>query len=132
MSQKGGWMKLYMTNILVADDDAAILDAIKLILEEEGYKVNTTEDGESIYKMNGNFPDLMLLDIWMSGENGTDICKYLKSNQRTKNIPIIMISANRDALEMANKAGADDFVAKPFEIDTLVNCIKKNLDKYHN
>lgn len=121
-----------MAKILVADDDTAILEAIKLILESEGYDVSVTVDGSTIYKMERDYPDLLVLDIWMSGVNGTDICKYLKKNSKTKNIPVVMISANRDALEMARKAGADDFVAKPFDVDDLLEHVERNLPKQSN
>src|SRR5688500_6269736 len=100
--------------ILVADDDPAICDAVQFMLEEEGYAVDTTVNGETIYKMEKNFPDVLLLDIWMSGQDGREICKYLKKKSMTKNIPIIMLSASRDIASSAKEAGADDFLAKPF------------------
>jgi len=114
--------------ILIADDDPAIVESTKLILEEFGYDVDTTVDGETIYKMEKNFPDLLLLDIWMSGQDGRKICKYLKAEETTKHIPIIMISASRDVKESAKKAGADDFIAKPFELEDLVTLVKKYAD----
>jgi CheY-like chemotaxis protein len=103
--------------ILVADDDPAIVDAIQLMLELYDYEVSTTVDGETIYKMEKEYPDLLLLDIWMSGQDGREICKYLKNNPHTKHIPIIMISASRDIIQSAKDAGADDFIAKPFQMD---------------
>jgi DNA-binding response OmpR family regulator len=111
--------------ILVADDDPAILDAIRMILEMEEYDVSTSVDGETIYKMENEYPDLLLLDIWMSGEDGRDICRFLKSNPKTKNIPVILISASRDIMKSAKEAGADDFLAKPFEMDDLLNKVAK-------
>jgi DNA-binding response OmpR family regulator len=113
--------------ILVADDDPAICDAVQFMLEEEGYVVATTVDGETIYKMEKDYPDVLLLDIWMSGQDGREICKYLKKKITTKNIPIIMVSASRDIQESANAAGADDFLAKPFKMDELLNKISKHL-----
>lgn len=106
--------------ILVADDDPAICDAVQFMLEEEGYAVDTTVNGETIYKMEKNFPDVLLLDIWMSGQDGREICKYLKKKSMTKNIPIIMLSASRDIASSAKEAGADDFLAKPFSMDDLL------------
>lgn len=111
--------------ILVADDDPAILDAISMILEDAGYYVETTANGETIKSMHVNLPDLLLLDIWMSGHDGREICKELKSQKRTRKIPIVMISASKDADEMAKKAGADDFIAKPFDIDELLERVEK-------
>lgn len=111
--------------ILVADDDPAILDAIKLMLEFENYEVSITVDGETIYKMEKDYPDLLLLDIWMSGQDGREICKYLKANPQTRQIPIIMISASRDIMQSAKDAGADDFIAKPFEMNELLDIVAK-------
>lgn len=116
-----------MKKILVADDDPAIVDSIQMILEMEGYAVDTTVDGETIYKMEKEYPDLLLLDIWMSGEDGRDVCKFLKKSSLTKKIPIIMISASRDVKESAKQAGANDFLAKPFEMEDLLNIVKKHI-----
>lgn len=113
--------------VLVADDDPAIVDAIKLMLELYDYDVSTAVDGETIYKMEKEYPDLLLLDIWMSGQDGREICKYLKNNPHTKHIPIIMISASRDIIQSTKEAGADDFIAKPFEMKELVNKVEKYL-----
>ncbi len=115
--------------VLVADDDPAILDAIKMTLELEDYDVDVTVNGETIYKMEKVYPDLLLLDIWMSGQDGRDICKYVKNNPHTKHIPIIMISASRDIMQSAREAGADDFIAKPFEIDDLLGIVAKYVGK---
>lgn len=111
--------------ILIADDDPAIVEAVTLILEEFGYEVNGTGDGQTIYKLDKKFPDLLLLDIWMSGENGRDICKYLKANPMTKKIPVIIISASRDIKKSAVESGADDFLAKPFAMYELLEKIHK-------
>ena len=115
--------------ILIADDDPAILDATGMILADEGYDVETTVNGETVKAMKENYPDLLLLDIWMSGQDGRDICKTLKSNINTKHIPIIMVSANRDTAIIAKEACAEDFIAKPFGIDELLAKVKKYIGK---
>lgn len=106
--------------ILVADDDPGILDAMQILLEDEGYEVITTMDGETITVMYEQEPDLVFLDIWMSGINGSTICEKLKADENTKDIPVIMFSANRDTEEIAMKCGADGFLSKPFEIKELL------------
>jgi DNA-binding response OmpR family regulator len=111
--------------ILVADDDEAILDALILILEDAGYEVEATDNGMTIRDSLSNSPDLLLLDIRMSGWNGRDICRYLKSQEATKHIPIILFSANRDTEKLAREAGADDFITKPFDIDELLEKIEQ-------
>jgi CheY-like chemotaxis protein len=111
--------------ILVADDDPAIVESTTLILEEFGYEVDSTVNGATIYKMEKEYPDLLLLDIWMSGQDGREICKYLKKKELTKNIPIIMISASSDIAQSAKESGADDFLAKPFDMDDLLAKVRK-------
>lgn len=111
--------------ILVADDDPAILDALQMILELEGYEVDTTADGQTIYKMKKEYPNLLLLDIWMSGHDGREICKSLKKDPLTKRIPVILISASRNLSNSAKEAGADDFIEKPFEMDQLLEKVRK-------
>jgi CheY-like chemotaxis protein len=121
--------KTHPKRILVADDDPAICDAICLMLEEEGYRADSTVDGETIYKMESEFPDLLLLDIWMSGQDGREICKYLKKKEITSQIPIIMVSASRDIEKSARAAGADDFLAKPFKMADLLSKVSDQIKK---
>ncbi|CAN5743081.1 hypothetical protein BH20CHL4_BH20CHL4_06680 [soil metagenome] len=113
--------------VLVADDDRAICDAIALILEDAGYDVTTTLDGRIVYELDGNFPDIILLDIRMSGIDGSEVCKRLKSQRKTKRIPVIIISANKDTQVIASEAGADGYVSKPFEMDELLAKIEEHL-----
>ena len=112
---------------MIADDDPGIVDAVEIILDFEGYQVLSTVNGETLLAMQNEFPDLLLLDIWMSGFDGRDICRELKQKHDTCGIPIIMISASRDIERSAYEAGADDFLAKPFEIEDLLGKIKKHL-----
>lgn len=111
--------------VLVADDDPSILEALQLMLEDAGYEVQTSSDGKTVQEVKENLPDVILLDLWMSGMDGRDICKVLKKKERTRHIPIIIFSANRDTERIAWEAGADDFITKPFEMDTLLNMIAK-------
>ncbi len=106
--------------IMVVEDDPGIVEALRLILEDEGYDVTAIMDGHAVRDMAGEVPDLLLLDLWMSGLDGRDICRYLKSRDRTRNMPIIICSANRDTATIAREAGADDFLTKPFDIDDLL------------
>ncbi|KLT66256.1 PleD family two-component system response regulator [Pedobacter sp. BMA] len=110
--------------IFIADDDEGIVDAVTMILEVMGYDVNYTYDGGSVIEAVKNRPDLILLDIWMSGHDGRDICKQLKSDPEFKDIPILMISASRDIRQSAMDAGANDFMEKPFEMDSLLNKVE--------
>ena len=107
--------------LLVVDDEPDILEFLRIILEEEGYEVVTSDKGEYLEQLhNGGLPHLILLDVLLSGKDGREIVKYLKSQQETKHIPVIMFSAHPSAEETARQAGADDFLPKPFEIDVLL------------
>ncbi len=111
--------------ILVADDDPAILDAVKMMLEFCNYEVCTAQDGRFEPKLKDHKPQLVLLDIWLSGTDGREVCRKLKSKKETKDIPIILISASRDVEESSKEAGANDFLPKPFEMNDLLNKIEK-------
>ncbi len=116
-----------MSKILVVDDDPGILESTQLLLEYEGYEVITATNSKKIYNLHENLPDLILLDIWLSGENGGDIAKELKSRELTKNIPIILFSANRDIEVIKCRCGADDCISKPFHFEDLLTILKKHL-----
>jgi CheY-like chemotaxis protein len=115
--------------VMVADDDPAILDVMRMMLEFEGYEVSTTPNGATILKMEMDLPDLLLLDIRMSGTDGRDICRKLKQDEKTRNIPVVLVSASRDIEQSAFEAGADDFIAKPFEMIELLQKIEKNIGR---
>lgn len=107
--------------ILVVDDEPDILEFLQVILEEEGYEVATSQKAEFLDQLhNGGLPHLILLDVLLSGKDGREIARVLKSQEETKAIPIIMLSAHPSAEETARAAGADDFLAKPFDIDVLL------------
>ncbi len=114
--------------ILIADDDPAILDVVTIILEDAGYEVSSTEKGEELMNLSGLLPDIILLDIWMLGKDGSDICRHLKTNPETKNIPVVIVSANREIKKIASECLADDYLAKPFEIDDLIAIIGKTFN----
>src|SRR6266498_5485492 len=109
-----------MCKILVIDDDEGILEAFELVLTSVGYEVETsTQNGDYLNQKLKNVPDLIILDVLLSGTNGKDVCKKLKSQEHTRHIPIIMVSAHPDARKTALESGADDFIPKPFDMNEL-------------
>ncbi len=119
-----------MSKILIVDDDEGILDALSLILEEEGYDVEGTVKGQEVFtKVKKVQPHLILLDMLLSGNDGRHICKTLKTDNKTKTIPIIMISAHPNAKVSAFESGADDFLPKPFEREELLEKIEHFVKK---
>jgi DNA-binding response OmpR family regulator len=118
--------------VLVVDDDPDILEAIKFILESDGYEA-FTDSGDNIDKKLREYkPHLILLDVLLSGQDGREICRTLKHKETTKGIPIILISAHADAANSISVCGADDFIAKPFEMDAFLRKVKDYTEKHAN
>lgn len=107
--------------IIIVDDDADILEALQAMLEDEGYSVVTTDRGEEVVKLSHlEHPDLILLDMLLSGNDGRKIVRQLRSQESTKNIPILMLSAHPGAEKDAQASEVNDFLAKPFEMEDLL------------
>lgn len=114
-------------NILVVDDEPYILDAIELVLTMEGYTVRTATNSKTIKKINNKYqPDLILLDVLLSGEDGRDIAKSLKKDTKYKSVPIVMMSAHPSAEKTVRECGVEDFLAKPFDMNDLLGKIRKH------
>jgi DNA-binding response OmpR family regulator len=117
--------------ILIIDDDPGILVPLELLLQDAGYDVETsTKNGEFVEAAVMNQPpDLIILDILLSGHDGGTICKQLKSQEHTHHIPIILISAHPNARVISDEAGADGFLEKPFDVDVLLEQIEHLLPR---
>lgn len=118
-----------MSKVLIIDDDPAILEVIRIVLEDVGLDVETDMTGAFFEKNNSDYPDLVLLDVLLAGQDGRDICKRIKSDKKTRHIPVILVSANshKDVQRAAKESGANGFIAKPFDIYELVNIVQENL-----
>lgn len=114
-----------MSRILIVDDNNDILWVVEIILKRYGFDVISTLKGEEVLSKTMEFrPDLILLDVFLSGVDGIDVCNNLKADPRTKDIPVIMISAHTNFKEIQKFCKADDFIAKPFDANELVRKIK--------
>ena len=111
--------------ILIADDNKDIVEATTAILKVVGYEVISTYNGNSVPKIAQTKPDLILLDAWIPEIDGRVICKKLKSDPETKNIPVIIFSASTDIRQSVLDSGADDFLEKPFDMHVLIQKIEK-------
>ena len=110
-------------NILVVEDDSDIRELISFNLKNEGYQVFEANDGEvGIDKARNNNPNLILLDLMLPGIQGLDVCRIIKSDQETKEIPIIMVTAlgQEEDIVKGLETGADDYITKPFSIKVLI------------
>ena len=111
-----------MCKVLVIDDDKDLLDIVKSLLTKRGFDVETDDNWQNGFEKIREFePQIILLDVFLSGIDGLDICKQLKSNPLTSHIPIVIFSAYPRIAESAiYEYDADDFIAKPFEVNDLV------------
>ena len=117
-----------MKKILIIEDDEAILEALHIVLEASGFHVETLPSGRTIFGTVKVFdPDIILLDLLLSGADGGDITKELKKNKKTAAIPVILMSAHPDVAVRKEKCGADAFLSKPFEVDALLETIRRLL-----
>ncbi len=106
--------------ILIFDDDATILEVITIIFEENGFQVEISETSHDILERVAQYrPDVILMDNWIPRIGGVEATKLLKSHEEFKNIPVIYVTANNDIVALAGEAQADDYVAKPFNLDDL-------------
>ena len=116
--------------ILVLDDDPDICIMIKMVLDYYGYDAMDAENEENARKIiSSNHVDLLIMDMLLSGVDGTDICRQLKQDQETSSIPILMFSAHPTARETCLAAGADDFISKPFEMNDMMDKISFFLER---
>lgn len=115
------------SKILVVDDEENIVELIRMNLESSGYEVIDAYTGmEAITKTSTFLPDLILLDLMLPDIDGLQVCKMLRLNEQTKNIPIIMITARSEETDKVEglSMGADDYITKPFGILELEARIK--------
>lgn len=120
--------------LLVVDDDQNIRRLLSFNFAASNHQVIVASNGkEGIKKAKIEKPDLILLDIMMPVMNGYDTCKILKNTEETKDIPVFMLSAKSQMIDLddAYNVGADDYITKPFDIDKLEYSINYKLKLYN-
>ncbi len=120
-----------MARILIVDDNEEIAHLVSIILGRNGYDVEIALDGdECIEKLNSFRPDLILMDYFMPGKDGVKVSKIIKSDERFRNIPIILftiMSVEEGLHEAVEEAGAVDYIQKPFDIEKMLEKVKRAL-----
>ena len=113
-----------IANVLVVDDDPDIGTMLKMMLEYKGYAVTLLSNaGQTEQQLSNEVTDLVILDMLIAGTNGTDVCRSIRSNPLSAEVPVLMISALPDARKVCIDAGANDFISKPFEMKELLSRI---------
>ncbi len=111
-----------MKKIIIVDDEVAILEALSLILRKRGYEVDTISNPEDLFPLlDGTLPDIIFVDLSMPGINGESLTKSLKTDKRTRSVPVVVISAHTDIEDRATSAGADGYLEKPFRMGEFLD-----------
>jgi DNA-binding response OmpR family regulator len=120
-----------MPRILIVDDDKALLEVVQSLLIKKGFEVEAHSNWDDADRsIDGFQPQLILLDVFLSGVDGLEICRKLKASPRTSSIPVIIFSGYpRVAETVIYEYGADEFITKPFEVEDLIDKIHYVISK---
>lgn len=114
--------------VFVFDDNPDILELCTIILQDAGYDIKTSSTSNHIIdQVMAYTPDIIFMDNWLPDVGGIDATRELKANDLLKNIPVIYFSANNDVKSLADQAGADGYLSKPFDIEELEAIISRHL-----
>jgi two-component system alkaline phosphatase synthesis response regulator PhoP len=115
-------------HLLLVDDNEDILFMLKSMFQFKGYYVTVKDNTEQLEKfIIQQKPDIILMDMLLSGSNGCELCKQIKANPGLAAIPIVMMSAMPNAGTTCLEAGANSFIEKPFEMDNMMETIATTL-----
>lgn len=123
-----------MKKVLIIEDEKDLAELLAFNIEKEGYAATCVHDGkQGLERAFAEIPDLIMLDLMLPGMLGTDVCKELRKDQRTAQIPVIMITAKGDEIDrvVGFEVGADDYIVKPFsmrEVGLRVKAVMRRFD----
>lgn len=122
-----------MPRVLIVDDDLDLLTVVKSLLRKKGFEVLAYSDWDKAWEsIQTCEPQLIILDVFLTGIDGLDACRKLKSSPISRHIPILVFSSFPNIAETAiYEYGADDFIAKPFEVNEIIKKIHYILSKKH-
>ena len=114
-----------MKRVLIIEDEPIIAEMMSILLETEGYTVISLADtGWARQKLHDKEVDLVMLDLNLDGEAGQSMCSYIKAQDDLKHIPVVLVSGNSDLEQISTDCGADDFIAKPFDLDHFIGKVQ--------
>ena len=114
--------------VFIFDDNTDILELCTFILEDAGYEIKTSSTSNNIIdQVSAYIPDIIFMDNWLPDVGGIEATRELKNHPTLKYIPVIYFSANNDVMLLADQAGADGYLSKPFDIQELEDIILKHL-----
>jgi two-component system phosphate regulon response regulator PhoB len=117
------------TRVLLVEDERDVAELVSAVLDFEGLEVRVVTGDAAMEQALSFAPDLVLLDLMMSGVNGFEVARRLRANEATRSIPIVVITAMHVAAARAAEVGADRYLAKPFDIADLIDVIHEVLGR---
>jgi DNA-binding response OmpR family regulator len=127
-----GELQLSKKKVMIVDDEAHIVELVKVVLEDTSYEILEAYDGESaLEKIISDKPDLILLDIMLPRMDGYEVCMKLKADENTKSIPVVMLTAKGQEVDKIKgyQSGADSYMTKPFSPLRLLTEIEEKLSE---
>lgn len=124
-----------MKNVLIIEDEKDLAELLAFNVEKEGYTATCIHDGKlGLERAAADLPDLILLDLMLPGLLGTEVCKALRKDPRTSQIPIIMITAKGDEIDrvVGFEVGADDYIVKPFSMREVALRVKAVMRRFEH
>jgi CheY-like chemotaxis protein len=114
--------------VFIFDDNIDILELCTLILEDAGYDIRTSiTSNDIVAQVSAYMPDIIFMDNWLPDVGGIEATQELKAHPDLKHIPVIYFSANNDVSALAQKAGADNYLSKPFDIHALEEMVNQHI-----
>ena len=123
-------MVVKRNRILIVEDEESLLKLESILLSSKGYKVTGVADGiAAMDEISRNLPDLVILDLMLPGMDGFEVCSRIKSDPRSSKVPVIILTARKNNLDMERgvKAGASAYITKPFKSAQLIGTIERIL-----
>lgn len=128
LNRQGKSITVCNQKILLLDDNKDLLQIVQIILKGQGYDtVLASRIEEAVQKIRIHKPALILMDVFISDQDGRDFCNQLKHDDETSNIRVIMMSGYDNSLGLMSQVGADDFMQKPFDYTDLLNRVQKQM-----
>ncbi|NJN20554.1 MAG: response regulator [Leptolyngbya sp. RL_3_1] len=119
-----------MSTVMIVDDSSALREMIAGLLSQAGMTILEAKDGvEAQQKLQASTPDLVVVDIVMPNMNGYELCRWIKNNPGTQNVPVVICSSKGEEFDRywGMKQGADAYISKPFRPNEMVETVKQLL-----